>query len=196
MSFAVQKGIGISRQRSIWLRCFLGGCFQKGLALAALAAMTAGAQTVCANSADHRPCTDSEAKEMQTKICRDEPTPANLFVSHPIRLAGAFFDPTGAPINFDSIKPGHRTIAQIRDVATGAVLYAVPVHANGEFAFDSIPEGSYRLIIVWMSDGRFERLPLADQPKEMRCVDLKECRISSTITFHGTDNPIDFCPPK
>jgi hypothetical protein len=154
------------------------------------------AQMVCVNAAEHRPCTESESKEMRDKICRDEPAPANLFVSHPVRLSGIIYDPSGAPIDFDSIKPDHHSIVQIKSVATGATLFAVPLRSDGQFEFEFVPEGTYRLILVWMKDGRFERLPLADQPKEMRCSDDKECRITSTIRFHGTDNPVDSCPPK
>ncbi len=133
---------------------------------------------------------------MFNAICKAEKAPANLFVAHSVRLTGTFFDPTGAPIDFDSIKPDHQTIVQIKSPASGEVLFAVPLRTNGEFEFELVPEGNYRLILVWMKDGKFERLPLTDQPKEIRCSDLKECRITSTITFHGSDNPLDYCAPK
>jgi hypothetical protein len=47
-----------------------------------------------------------------------------------------------------------------------------------------------------MHDGKFARLPLADQPTQMACKEEKECHIVATIRFHGTDNPIDLCPPR
>jgi len=168
----------------------------KAILACLLAVPLAHAQTVCLNANEHRPCTESENKQMQEKICRDEPIPANLFVAHPVRLAGEFFDPSGAPIDFDSIKSDHQTIVQIRSPKSGETLFAVPLRSNGQFEFELVPEGIYRLILVWMKDGKFERLPLVDQPKELTCSELKECRISSKITFHGSDNPTDFCPPK
>jgi hypothetical protein len=167
----------------------LSAAIQRGLAFAIFVAAPTLAQTVCLG-------TPAECREAQKRLCKEEPAPANLFVAHTVRLTGMFLDPTGAPIDFDSIKPDHQTVVQIKSVSTGAILLAVPLRSNGEFEFESVPEGSYRLILVWIKDGNFERLPLADQPKETRCSDLKECRISSTITFHGTDNPIDLCPPK
>ncbi len=154
------------------------------------------AQTYCINEEKHRSCTESEARQMQDQICREEPAPANLFIAHPIRFTGTFFDQTGAPIDFDSLEAGSHTIVQIRRLTTGEVLFAVPLRSNGEFEFKSVPEGEYRLILVWMRNDKFTRLPLMDQPKEIRCPDLNECRIRSTITLHGTDDPINFCPPK
>ena len=165
-------------------------------ACAFLACFRAYAQTVCMNAAEHRPCTEVEAKEMQDKICHDESAPANLFVAHPVLLTGRFLDPSGAPINFDAIKHSHQTIVQIKHPVSAVILFAVPLRPSGEFEFESVREGNYRLILVWMKDGGFKRLPLSDQPKEIRCSDLRECRISSVITFHGSDNPIDSCPPK
>jgi hypothetical protein len=158
--------------------------------------MAGHAQTNCISEAEHRPCTKSESKQLQDHICREEPAPTNLFVAHPVRFTGTFYDQTGAPIDFDSLEAGSHTIVQIRRRTSGEVLFAVPLHSNGEFDFESVPEGEYRLILVWLKNGKFRRLPLADQPKEIRCQDLNECRIRSTITFHGTDDPIDFCPPK
>ena len=146
-------------------------------------------QTVCVG-------TPAECNEIQKRLCKKEPAPANLFVADSVRLTGTFFDPSGAPIDFDSIKPDHQTIVQIKSPTSGEVLFAVPLRSNGEFEVELVPAGNYRLILAWMKDGEFEQLPLADQPKEIRCSDLKVCRFSSTITFHATDNPIDSCPPK
>ena len=149
-------------------------------------------QWICIGK-DGKPCTDKEVYEM---VCQPENSPANLSVAQQVRLIGTFLDPTGAPLNFDAVRPDHHAIVQIRDVKSGQILYAVPLRASGEFEFESVPAGEYRLIIVWMKDGKFSRLPLADQPKAMLCSNSKECRISMTISFHGTDNPIDWCPPK
>lgn len=100
------------------------------------------------------------------------------------------------PLDFDSVKPGYHTIAQIRSMESGEIMFAVPFRANGQFEFEQIPAGAYRLILEWVKEGRCHRLALADQPKELRCVDSKESRISSAITFHGTDNLVGLCPQK
>jgi hypothetical protein len=149
-------------------------------------------QWICIGK-DGKPCTNKDVDEM---ICQPERAPANLSVAYQVRLTGTLFDPTGAPINFDAVRPDHHSIVQIKDVKSGQVLFAVPLRPNGEFEFESVPSGEYRLIVVWMKDGKFSRLPLADQPKALICSDPKECRVSTIITFHGTDNPTDACPPK
>jgi hypothetical protein len=161
-------------------------------ALALLGPVELRSQWVCIRK-DGKACTAHDVDEM---VCKPEPAPANLSVAHQVRLTGTLLDPTGSPIDFDAVVPDHHTIVQIRDVNSGQVLFAVPLRANGGFEFEFVPAGEYRLIAVWMKDGRLRRLPLADQPKEIRCSDTKECRISAVITFHGTDNPIDSCPPK
>ncbi len=197
MTERVQERLGSSRQRGFWLRCFLGkGNSMKRLLLIVLIAAFMKpeallSQWVCMGN-DGEPCTDAEVFEM---VCKPEKASANLSVAHPVRLVGTFLDPTGAPLNFDVLRPDHRTIVQIKSLASDQILYAVPLRANGEFEFESVPAGDYRLI-VWMKDGKFNRLPLADQPKGLYCSDPKECRIRATITFHGTDNPVDWCPPK
>ncbi len=147
------------------------------------------AETVCLG-------TEPECRAAQKQLCKNEPGPPNLSIAHPVRFSGAFFDPSRAPIDFDAIKSDHHTIVQIKSPVSGETLFAVPLRSNGEFEFEVVPEGDYRLILVWMKDAKFERLPLADQPKELRCSDFKECRLSVEITFHGTDNPIDNCPLK
>jgi hypothetical protein len=139
------------------------------------------------------PCTAADVDEM---ACKPEKAPANLSVTFQVRLVGTFLDPTGAPLNFDAVRPDRHSIVQIKDPESGQILYAVPLRANGEFHFEVVPVGKYRLIVVWMKDGKFSRLPFADQPKELVCTDPRECKISATISFHGTDNPVDSCPPK
>ena len=151
-------------------------------------------QTLCV--ANGRACTAEETRQLHEQECLAEKAPANLFVVHPVRLTGTFIDPSSAPIAFDALRLDHRTIVQIKSSASGEILFAVPLRQNGEFEFELVPEGAYRLILVWMKDGKFTRLPLADQPKEIHCSDSKECRISSVLSFHGSDNPIEFCPPK
>ena len=99
-------------------------------------------------------------------------------------------------MNPDALAPNSHTIVQIKSATTGEVLFAVPLSPKGEFDFESIPAGKFRLILVSKKGSELRRLPLADQPKEIRCKDQKDCRVDSTITFHGTENPLEFCPPK
>lgn len=138
-------------------------------------------------------CTDAEFNE---RFCKPEKAPANLFLAQPAQISGTFLDPTGTPLNFDAIKPEYHTIAQIKSLDTGVVLFAVPVNAKGQFEFESVPAGNYRLIVVWMKDGKLRRLPLTDQPAEIRCSGSTECNFRSVLATHGTDNLVDFCPPK
>jgi hypothetical protein len=140
-----------------------------------------------------KPCTDKEFDDM---FCKPEKAPANLFLAHPARLIGTLFDPSGAPLSFDAIRPEFRSIVQIKDAKSGQILFAVPLRSNGVFEFESVPAGNFRLIVVWMKDGNFRRLPLADQPEAIHCTDATECKVSTIIWFHGTDNLVDFCPPK
>ena len=171
------------------LRCFLSTAIRPILGLALMIAAPAWAQVVCV-------ATPEECVEAQKQLCKNEPAPANLFVAHSVRLSGAFLDSTGARLDFDSIKPGYQTIIQIKNAESGEIIFAVPLRKNGEFEFESVPAGSYRLIAVWMHNGKFQRLPLANQPSRMECKDETECRVIAAISFHGTDNMIDSCPPK
>jgi len=189
MTRAANRMIRTYRQRGFWLRCFLSGGFQLGLAFAILVGASAPAQTVCLGS-------PAECREAQVRLCKEEPAPANLLVACPVQLTGTLIDSTGAIVEFDNVKSDHQTIVQIRNAESGEIIFAVPLRKTGEFKFDLVPAGSYRLIAVWMHDGKFARLPLADQPTQMACKEEKECHIVATIRFHGTDNPIDLCPPR
>ena len=149
-------------------------------------------QWVCIGK-DGKPCT---AEDVDTMVCKPEKAPPNLSVAYPVRLAGTLIDSNGALVNFDSVRSDYQSIIQIRNAESGEIIFAVPLRKNSEFEFESVPAGSYRLIAIWMHNGKFERLPLADQPTQMTCGNEKECRIVATIRFHGTDDPIDSCPPK
>jgi len=79
---------------------------------------------------------------------------------------------------------------------TGTVLQSVGAK-NGTFNLGEVKAGSYRLIVVNYEKQSIERLPLVDQPKSLICADSAPvCRLSVVLTFHGTDDTIDFCPPK
>jgi hypothetical protein len=149
-------------------------------------------QWICIGK-DGKPCTDKDVDEM---VCLPEKAPANLTLAHDVRLQGTLLDSTGAAVDFDKVISDSHTVVQLRNPKTGETLFDVPLRANGGFEFEVVPAGTYRLIAVWMKNGKLRRLPLADQPSEMSCTADKECRITAVISFHGTDNPVDSCPPK
>jgi hypothetical protein len=154
------------------------------------------AQANCINEEEHRPCTESESKEMQDYICRTEPAPANLFVAHPVQLSGTLVDETDAPFSLDDLSSGSKTLLQIKDLKKGAILFEVPLRKDGRFEFKLIPAGNYRMIIVWMKNGKLERPPLFDQPQPIHCDSTGICNVKQIIHGHGTDDPVDQCPPK
>jgi hypothetical protein len=146
-------------------------------------------QTVCVG-------TEAECRAAQEKLCQEEPTPSNLIIAKPVKLSGVLLDETGASIDFDRVAQDSMTIIQIRNEKTDAIVFAVPLRDHGQFEFEWVPAGSHRLIAVWMKNGRLRRLPLADQPKPMSCSEAGPCSVKAVIHSHGTDNPIDSCPPK
>jgi hypothetical protein len=154
------------------------------------------AQTNCINEKEHRPCTESESKEMQDYICRKESAPANLFVAHPVQLSGTLVDETGAPFSLDDLSSGSKTLLQIKDLKNGEIIFEVPLRKDGRFNFKSVPAGNYRMIIVWMKNGKLERPPLFDQPRPIYCDSTEICNVKQIIHGHGTDDPVDQCPPK
>jgi glyoxylate carboligase len=114
----------------------------------------------------------------------------NLSIAKPVKLTGALFDPTGAPITFE------KTLVQIRDSKSTTVLFSVPLDVQGRFDLGTVPAGKYRFLAVWFKGGKISRLPLADQPTALVCSDDAECNLKIVIHFHGTDMPFESCPPK
>jgi hypothetical protein len=139
-----------------------------------------------------KPCTELEAKEM----CAERDTPPNLVIAKPVKLAGILIDEFGLPVVFERDVPEIKTIIQIRNPKTNAILYSAPLQQDGRFDLGSIPAGSFRLLAVWMKGGELRPLPLADQPKPMSCPDGTVCTVKAIIHFHGTDDLADVCPPK
>lgn len=148
-------------------------------------------QWICLGKSGHG-CTKEEFKA----ICDEEKVPSSLMIAKSARVKGELLDDSGAFVNFDKTVLEIKTLIQIKDPKAGAILFSVPLRENGQFEFESIPAGEYRLVAVWFKDGEFRRLPLAEQPRTMSCTEAAECNINAIIHFHGTDNPIDSCPPR
>jgi hypothetical protein len=142
-------------------------------------------QTFCITK-DGRPC----PPDVEMRYCAGEKVTPNLSVARPSRLSGILLDPTGAPITYKD------TLVQVRNAQTGTVLFSAPLDEKGRFNLGSVPAGEFRLIAVMIKDGKFNRLPLADQPTALSCNNESACNLRIVIHFHGTDDPIDFCPPR
>ena len=87
-------------------------------------------------------------------------------------------------------------LVQIRDTASGITLQSAAINANGLFEIAHIKQGKYRFVIVTLWDGKVVRPPLFDQPVAQRCDRSAICLLDTVLRVHGTDNPLDFCPPK
>jgi len=142
-------------------------------------------QTVCVGP-DGKPC----AADPQMRWCKAEPTPANLRIVKTTHFSGVLFAKSGAPITFE------HPMAQLREPGTGKVLFASPVDGHGAFDFAAVPAGNFRFIGFSVINDKPTRLPLTDQPKPLHCDGESECKVKVVLDIHGTDNPIDFCPPK
>ncbi len=139
-------------------------------------------QTVCTGTVE-------QCKEAQKKLCADEKTPANLSLVAKHQISGAVFDMSGTPLSGDYQ-------AELRSGKSGR-LAAISKLTEGSFHLGVVQPGSYRLIIVRLTSAGRERPPLMDQPKSLTCTGVGlECTLSITLSLHGTDNPIDICPPK
>jgi hypothetical protein len=151
------------------------------MALLSSTACSSFSQTVCI--AGNKACT-----EAQKKACASERAEANLDVAVPSAIHGIAKDPSGAFLK------GY--LVQIRDVASGAILQSTAIDVNGQFNVAHLAQGKYRFIIVTLSNGTIGRPPLFDQPIALRCDGSETCNLNIVLKLHGTDNPVDFCPPK
>ncbi len=153
--------------------------------LAGLGSSISFSQTICI-SPDGKPC----PPDPNMRWCDDEKVLPNLSITKPVKLIGVLFDSTGAPITFE------KTFIQIRDSQSKTVLLSTQLDEKGRFDLGTVPAGKYRFLEVRLKDGKLQRLPTADQPKNLFCSGDKECNLKIMIHFHGSDNPIEFCPPK
>lgn len=139
-------------------------------------------QTVCAG-------TTQQCIEAQHKLCASEPAPVNFELSKDRIVTGVIRDQTGA--KFDG-----PIEVQLRVPEKGRILRSV-VAKQAKFSLGQVKAGSYRLIVVKPGKLGAERLVMFDQPKSLMCADDSGiCRLSIVPTIHGSDNPIDYCPPK
>jgi len=141
------------------------------------------------------PCNESatECAERHDELCkRLENTTANLVVPKKTRVLGLLIDPTGAP--FEHPKKG--LTIQLRDPKTARVIASSPVSQMGTFELGTVGQGTYRLIAVLFTDGKATRYKGWTQPRGLACGDGDECTLAMLLRAGGTDNPIDFCPPR
>jgi hypothetical protein len=151
------------------------------MALLSSIACSSFSQTVCI--AGNKACV-----EAQKKACASERAEANLDMVVPSAVQGVAKDPSGAFLK------GY--LVQVRDVASGTTLQSAAIDANGQFNIAHLAQGKYRFIIVTLSNGKIVRPPLFDQPSALRCDGSEMCNLNIVLKLHGTDNPVDFCPPK
>jgi hypothetical protein len=163
------------------------------IAIAILLVSSANSQGQgCVNAGTGQPCTLREAEEMHEHICKSEVVRPNLIVEKSTRLSGVLLDETGAPYG-----NAGKTVVQIRDAKVGTVLNSSAIDPHGQFDLGIVNAGLFRLIVaIKGKDGKLARPPLADQLPVANCTSQTDCRIQSKIHLHGTDDPLEFCPPK
>ncbi|HEX4039464.1 MAG TPA: carboxypeptidase regulatory-like domain-containing protein [Acidobacteriaceae bacterium] len=138
-------------------------------------------QTVCNGAVE-------QCREAQRRVCASEKAPANLKLSGSRIVEGEVIDQTGAKFA--------QVVVQLRSPSSDQVLRTATA-SDGEFDFGELPAGSYRLIVLRMEKSGPERLKMFDQPVSLLCAgSIPQCRLSVIPKLHGTDDPIDSCPPK
>ncbi|MEO6965779.1 MAG: carboxypeptidase-like regulatory domain-containing protein [Acidobacteriaceae bacterium] len=139
-------------------------------------------QTVCVGTSQQ------QCIEAQKQKCASEPAPANFELPKDRVVQGTVADTTGE--SFQGVE------VQLRIPKTGSVVQSVAAK-DGTFNLGMVNAGFYRLIVVKQGEQGIKRLRMWDQPKSLVCADSTSAyRISVVLTLHGTDNTIDFCPPK
>jgi hypothetical protein len=141
------------------------------------------------------PCKGSAsecAQKFNQRCDTAEPAVANLIVPHGTKIWGVLIDPTGAV--FAHPEPG--LTVELRDPRTSKALASSKVSDMGTFDVGKVASGAYRLIVTLHVNGNTKRFPGWSQPEELACGDGNECTLAMLLRPTGTDNPIDFCPPK
>jgi hypothetical protein len=122
--------------------------------------------------------------------CEKEEVSPNLTIATTVRLTGALFDASGAPIQFN------RTIVQVLNPKSNQILTSAILDEEGRFDLGIVPPGRFRLIAFWSQEKKVIRLPLFDQPKPVSCRGEDECHLEILLALHGTDQRFESCPPK
>ena len=122
--------------------------------------------------------------------CDKEKVSPNLTIASPVKLTGALYDASGAPIRFN------KTIIQVRDAENNKVLSSAALNEKGRFDLGTVPAGRFRLIAMWEKEKGVARLPLFDQPKPVSCSGENVCNLEIVLESHGTDQRFESCPPK
>lgn len=139
-------------------------------------------QTVCIG-------TTQQCIEAQNNLCASERASANLKLVKTAIVRGVISDKSGAAFT----SPYQ---LQLRDLKTGAVLQSAILNSNGRFRFNQLDQGEYRLILVKVNGNTVSRADLFNQPAGLQCNDRDICDLQIVLGLHGTDDPIDLCPPK
>jgi hypothetical protein len=137
-------------------------------------------QTVCGGSA-------AQCEKRQTRLCKAEKAAPNLNLSSATTVRGTVRDGSGEVIST-------RYSIEIRD--TDGVVIADAVLKAGRFEFPDLEKGSYRMLVLRFVGEKKLRPDLFDQPGESVCGSANECDLNIVLKLHGTDDPLDFCPPK
>ena len=139
-------------------------------------------QTVCIATSQQ------QCIELQKQKCASESAHANFELPEDRVVKGTVADITGA--SFLGVE------VELRMPKTGVVLQSVTAK-DGTFNLGTVKTGSYRLIFANKGKRGIERLRGWNQPKSLVCADSSSiCRLQVILTFHGSDDTIDFCPPK
>ena len=139
-------------------------------------------QTVCLGNT-------AECREAQRQLCGNEKAEANIATNGAKSLRGDVRDPSGA-----TFPSGY--VVQLRDAATGQVLKSSVLDSAGRFSFTDIPTARLRLIVVRVAGRKIVRPPLFDQPSGLACESSQGCELKVVLKVHGTDDPLDYCPPR
>jgi len=135
----------------------------------------------------------SECAHRHEEVCKKgENTAANLIVPKKTKVWGLLIDPSGVP--FEHTRNG--LTIQLGDPKTSQVIASSQVSEMGTFELGEVVPGKYRLIAVLIVDGKTTRFHGWAQPNSLACGDSDECTLAMLLRPSGTDNPIDFCPPK
>ena len=181
-----------SQQRGYRLRCFrehaLLWVFTVIIFLIVL-------PTVCLGQLVEVPCNGSASgcASRREEFCKkSESVAANLSVPKKTKIWGLLIDPSGAPF----AHPENGLTVELRAPQNREVVSSSRVSEMGTFDLGAVAPGTYRLIAVLIIDVKQTRYRGWVQSHSLACGESDECTLAVLLRPSGTDNPIDFCPPK